>query len=104
MNNVPFIRYDVVHQSYVAAVKRAIHKAAVEAFSVDRVGVIDLVASELTSNIVKHAGGGELLYRFSTENGSRTFEMISLDHGPGMKDISHSMKDGVTTTNTLGQG
>ena len=63
MNSQPFVRYDIVHQSYVALVKRDIHKAATAVFSVARVGVIDLITSELTSNIVKHAGSGELLYR-----------------------------------------
>jgi len=37
------------------------------------------------------------------EQGSR-FEMLCIDKGPGMSDVPRMMKDGVSTTNTLGQG
>lgn len=105
MDNSPFISHDIEDKSIVGFVKREIHDAAVKAsFSVSRVGVIDIAVSELMSNIIKHASGGELLYRFSKEREFGLLEVICLDNGPGIKDINHSMKDGVTTTNTLGQG
>jgi anti-sigma regulatory factor (Ser/Thr protein kinase) len=105
MDNNLFISYEIEDKSMVGFVKREIHYAAVRAsFSVSRVGIIDIVVAELTSNIIKHASGGELLYRFSKENGLGVFEILCIDNGPGIKDISHSMKDGVTTTKTLGQG
>jgi anti-sigma regulatory factor (Ser/Thr protein kinase) len=105
MDNLPFVHYEISNKSYVAFVKREIHKSATAAeFSPARVGIVDLVVSELASNIVKHAGNGELLYRFSNENGTPIFEIIGLDNGPGIRDVAHAMKDGVTTTNTLGQG
>lgn len=105
MDNTPFISHEIEDRSSVASIKRKIHNAAILApFSVSRVGVIDIAVSELASNIVKHAARGELLYRFSKENGHKVFEVVCLDNGPGIKDISHSMKDGVTTSKTLGQG
>jgi anti-sigma regulatory factor (Ser/Thr protein kinase) len=105
MDNHPFISFEIQDRSFVAFVKREIHNAAVqELFNVSRVGVIDIAVAELTSNIIKHAGNGELLYRFSKENDIKVFEIICIDNGPGIKDISHAMKDGVSTTKTLGQG
>jgi hypothetical protein len=37
------------------------------------------------------------------ENDSR-FEILCIDKGPGMTDVPRMMKDGISTTNTLGQG
>lgn len=105
MDNLPFISYEIAERSFVSYVKREIHHGAVlEGYPEARVGNIDIAVSELTSNLIKHAGKGELLYRFSNEMHERVFEMISLDNGPGLKDVAHSMKDGVSTTKTLGQG
>ena len=105
MDNAPFISYEIEDKTFVSFVKREIHKAAVKAlFNNARAGVVDIAVSELTSNMIKHAEKGELLYRFSKENDRQVFEIVCLDNGPGIKDIAHSMKDGVTSTNTLGQG
>lgn len=105
MVNHPFTSYEIQDRSFVSFVKREIHNAAVQAsFNESRVGIIDIVVSELTSNIIKHAGNGELLFRFSEENNGNIFEVVCLDSGPGIKDISYSMTDGVTTTKTMGTG
>jgi anti-sigma regulatory factor (Ser/Thr protein kinase) len=105
MDNKPFTSYEIKDRSFIAFVKREIHGGAVQkGFTESRIGVIDIVVAELTSNVIKHAGDGELLYRFSTERDEPVFEIICLDNGPGIKDVLHSMKDGVSTTKTLGQG
>jgi anti-sigma regulatory factor (Ser/Thr protein kinase) len=105
MDNNPFNSYEIEDKSFVAFVKREIHNAATQQFfSQSRVGIIDIVVAELTSNVIKHAGRGELLYRFSTENDVKLVEIICVDNGPGIKDVTHAMKDGVSTTKTLGQG
>ncbi len=105
MDNRPFTSYEIVDRSFVAFVKREIHNEAIhQLFSTSRVGIIDIAVSELTSNIIKHATKGELLYRFSIENEKKVFEILCIDSGPGIKDINHAMKDGVSTTKTLGQG
>jgi anti-sigma regulatory factor (Ser/Thr protein kinase) len=105
MDNHPFISYEIEDRSFVAYVKREIHSAAkIAFFDVSRAGAVDIAVSELTSNIIKHAAKGELLYRFSKENDRKVFEIICMDSGPGIKDVSHAMKDGVSTTKTLGEG
>jgi anti-sigma regulatory factor (Ser/Thr protein kinase) len=105
MDNQPFTSYKIDDRSFVAFVKREIHQQAVKAaFSPTRVGNIDIIVSELTSNIIKHAERGELLYKFSEENNYKLLEIICIDGGSGIKDIAHSMKDGVSATKTLGNG
>jgi anti-sigma regulatory factor (Ser/Thr protein kinase) len=101
----PFTSFEIDDKSFVAFVKREIHRDALQAsFSASRIGVVDIAVAELTSNIIKHASHGELLYRFSKEFDKMVLEIICIDNGPGIKDVSHAMKDGISTTKTLGQG
>ncbi len=104
MDNIQFQSYAVEERSYVAFIKREIHNLVRQHFSEQRTGEIDIVASEITSNLIKHAQRGEILYRLSTEQDKPVFELICIDTGPGMKDVPNSVKDGVSTKNTLGQG
>lgn len=85
-------------------IKREIHNVVRVEFGQSRTGEIDIVVSEMLSNIIKHAQRGELLYRLSKQKDQHFFEIICIDNGPGMKDVSHSSRDGVSTKNTLGQG
>lgn len=92
-------------RSYFSILKKEIHKQAVAAgYSAKRVSELDIIVSELTSNLHKHAGGGELLFSAIASSGEEYLELVSIDNGPGIADVSKMMKDGVSTTNTLGQG
>lgn len=100
-----FTWYKIQDRSYVSYIKREIHNKVVALdFNVQQVGVIDIIISEITSNLIKHAGSGEILYKISSGNGNSTFEVICIDYGPGIEDTTRMMKDGVSTTGTLGQG
>ena len=100
--HVAFQAYD---RSYFAILKKEIHVIAVSAgFSENKVGEIDLVIAELVSNLVKHAGGGRLLVKLIEESDLQGIEIISVDDGIGMTDISKMVADGVSTKNTLGHG
>jgi anti-sigma regulatory factor (Ser/Thr protein kinase) len=101
-----FTSYRIEDRSYISFIKRQIHnEVACANFTPTRLGEIDIIVSEITSNIVKHAGNGELLYRCDDDsNGDSTFEIIAIDKGPGMEDSIKMMQDGVSTTKTLGQG
>jgi anti-sigma regulatory factor (Ser/Thr protein kinase) len=101
----PFTSYHIEERSFVAYVKREIHSMVARAkFSSIQAGEIDIIVSEIASNLIKHAGKGELLYRILSTESESTFEIISIDKGPGMSDTARMMKDGVSTTRTLGQG
>ena len=101
-----FTSYSVTDRSYVSFVKRAIHLEVLhKRFTSQQKGEIDIIVSEITSNLVKHAGGGELLYRISNEGEEDSvFEILAVDKGPGMADTTRMLKDGISTKNTLGQG
>ncbi len=92
-------------RSYFAILKKQIHAIAAEAgFGEARIGELDIVVAELVSNLVKHAGGGQVLVKLVEESGIQGIEMVSIDNGPGMTDVSRMEKDGFSTKNTLGQG
>ena len=69
---------------------------------VDR-GRVALVATELATNLVKHAGGsGRILLRGLREEGSGV-ELVSIDGGAGF-DVGASLRDGTSTSGTRGVG
>lgn len=97
--------YKVVDRSYFALLKKEIHVLALSAgFSEKKVGEIDIIVSEMVTNLVKHAGEGQVLVKLLEEDGLQGIEIISVDSGPGMSDVSRMVADGVSTTNTLGHG
>lgn len=104
MDKTLFQSYRIEDRSYVSFIKREIHNLVKGSFSEQRTGELDIVVSELASNIIKHAGNGELLYKLHVKEGKAIFEIICIDNGPGMKSVNHSIKDGYSTTNTLGHG
>ena len=63
-----------------------------------------IVAAELTSNLVKHADEGTLLLRPVRTVDLAGVELISVDAGPGMADLTGSARDGHSTAGTLGIG
>jgi anti-sigma regulatory factor (Ser/Thr protein kinase) len=75
-------------------------------FSEERSGRAALIASELGTNLHKHARSGELLVRrLATEAGDVDgMEIMALDKGPGIPDVALSRRDGYSTTGTLGHG
>jgi anti-sigma regulatory factor (Ser/Thr protein kinase) len=104
MDNTLFTSYLIEERSYVSFVKREIHNLVLSVFGETRTGEIDIVVSELTSNLIKYVGNGELLYRMTTSDEGPLFELLCIDNGPGMRNVSHSIRDGFSTTSSLGQG
>lgn len=68
------------------------------------VGRAAIVASELATNLVKHAEGGEMVLQLITGGRGGFIEMCAIDSGPGMADPQRACHDGFSTTGTLGGG
>jgi anti-sigma regulatory factor (Ser/Thr protein kinase) len=75
-------------------------------FSEERAGRAALVVSELGTNLVKHARGGEILLRATSSClGQRDgIEVVAVDAGPGLADAARSRTDGYSTSGSLGYG
>jgi anti-sigma regulatory factor (Ser/Thr protein kinase) len=67
-------------------------------------GRLALAVTEAGSNIVKHARAGTMLIRALPHESAPAIEVLALDNGPGMTDVSLSMQDGYSTAGTPGTG
>ncbi|QIP17312.1 SpoIIE family protein phosphatase [Spirosoma aureum] len=105
MDNTPHVRFQARDRSYLALIKKGVSRMAGEiGFHTQRLHEIDLIVAEMVSNLIKHAGGGDLLVRPFRTSANAGLELISIDSGPGMADPARMMQDGVSTTGTLGNG
>ncbi len=105
MDNRIHVSFNANDRSYFAILKKEIHLLAVGAGLNDKkVGEIDIVVSEIVSNLVKHGGGGQLLVKVVNEENKKGIELLSIDNGVGMTDVTRMVADGVSTKNSLGQG
>lgn len=72
-------------------------------FSEAKSGRIALTVTELATNLVRHGGGGEIILRtlLGPEHG---LEVVALDHGSGIANVSEALRDGFSTAGTKGAG
>lgn len=64
-----------------------------------------LVATELATNLVKHTTqGGEILLRITSNGSAPEIECISIDRGPGIRDVAQCQADGHSTAGSPGNG
>lgn len=61
-------------------------------------------ASELARNMLKYANGGNVTLEVVSRGRENGIRLIFKDEGPGIADIDLAMKDGFSTTRSLGLG
>lgn len=66
-------------------------------------GRVALVATELATNVLKHAKGGEMHISAVPGEGARGVEVIAVDRGPGF-NLADCLPDGYSTGGTRGEG
>ncbi len=67
-------------------------------------GKVGIVVTEAANNLVKHAGGGKVILRPLSDAARRGLEILTLDQGPGMRDIAKCLTDGYSTAGSPGTG
>lgn len=100
------IRVEVTERSQPGeARRRATTLATSIGFGVESAGKVALVASELATNLVKHAtAGGEILLTPVERGGERGIEVLAVDSGPGIANLGDALRDGYSTVGTPGTG
>ncbi len=96
--------FDLEHDADVGAARRRfVTLAATSGLDESRVSDAALIASELASNVVKHARHGGLLLGCIGEGDARGVSIVAWDRGRGM-DLDACMRDGMSTSGTAGNG
>src|SRR5262245_5472707 len=92
-------------RSQVGSVRRAASQLAASlGFSAAESGKVALASTEIATNIIKHAGTGRLVLRALEHNGVAGIEMLGLDRGPGIENLTASLRDGESTAGSSGHG
>src|SRR5215469_17876446 len=95
----------IADRSCVAEARRlAADLASRQNLDATDVGRVAVVATELCSNLLKHAGSGEIAITPFDDGDGRGVELLALDQGPGIADIKKSLADGHSTAGTSGTG
>lgn len=103
--NHTFKSVAITDRSSVSEARRVAMSAALSlGFSEQRRSDVGIVASEAANNICLHAQTGEVLVcSFESENAT-WLDLLALDNGPGISDVSRAFEDGYSTAGTHGQG
>jgi anti-sigma regulatory factor (Ser/Thr protein kinase) len=92
-------------QSGVAEARRTATDLAGRAgFSEVETGKLALIATELSTNLIKHGAGGEILVGTYDDNESQGIEILALDKGAGMNNVAACLEDGYSSAGTAGRG
>jgi anti-sigma regulatory factor (Ser/Thr protein kinase) len=91
--------------SHSAQARRIATRLVAEAgFDETDTGHVAIVVTELATNLIKHASEGEILIRPIASGASLGAEIIALDRGPGIANLSRCFRDGYSTAGSPGTG
>lgn len=97
--------FRVNDRSNVAEVRRAAGARARElGWSSTACGETELVATELATNLVKHARDGVVALASGADAQDGRLLVVAIDRGPGIPDIARSLADGYSTAGSPGTG
>lgn len=96
---------EIAESSQVSAARRAASDLAkASGFDDTNTGRVALVATELATNLVKHAQRGEMLIDTYADSSGSGIELLALDKGAGIADLGRAFEDGMSTAGSSGTG
>ena len=101
------IRVAVEESSQTGEARRAARNLAQECgFDETRTEEVAIVVTEVCTNLLKHAGGGEILLRTTSDypDHAPELELLALDRGSGIGNLEQALRDGFSTGGSPGQG
>jgi anti-sigma regulatory factor (Ser/Thr protein kinase) len=84
--------------------RAAAEMAAALGLGETQAGKVALAVTEAATNIVKHAGTGKILLGPLVRAPAVGLEILALDRGPGISNVTASMRDGYSTAGSMGAG
>jgi anti-sigma regulatory factor (Ser/Thr protein kinase) len=91
--------------SRVGEVRRAARDLAhAEGLDESLTGNLALVSTEICTNLLKHARGGEVFLTPLSDRNASGVEILAIDRGPGMSDLPRCLVDGYSSGQSPGTG
>ena len=91
--------------SRVGEVRRAaLDLARAEGLDESLSGNLALVSTEICTNLLKHARGGEVFLTPLSDRNASGVEILAIDRGPGMADLAQCLADGYSSGASPGTG
>jgi len=95
----------IASQADVERIRREARGLAVSVgFGCADAEAIALAVSELATNLVRYAPGGEVLVAPCAQDTGTGIAICSCDGGPGISDVELALRDGYSTGGGLGSG
>jgi serine/threonine-protein kinase RsbT len=105
MDNIPSCRGRIIADVDVERIRREARTLARYAgFDRHDAEAILLAVSELATNLMRYAPGGELVVSVVSESNRVGILIQSSDPGPGIADVELALRDGYSTSDGLGSG
>jgi len=109
---VPAISARIHDPSQIAEARRNARQLAADLkFSDHAAEKVAIVVTEACTNLIKHASGGQIIIDQAAESSPvgearepAMIEILALDKGPGIENLSQSREDGYSTSGTSGTG
>jgi anti-sigma regulatory factor (Ser/Thr protein kinase) len=100
----PDVVITVQEKTHVALARRLALEAARRAGLVESdAGSVGVVVTEAATNLIKHAGGGEIVIRILRAPDAGV-EILALDRGKGIGNLAQCLRDGYSTAGSPGTG
>jgi anti-sigma regulatory factor (Ser/Thr protein kinase) len=101
----PSESFAIDYPSMVSGVRRRVAELTTAlGFDQTQAGRAAIVTTELVTNILKHAGGGELILVPAGDTRTGAIDLVAIDRGAGMQDAEQCMRDGYSTAGSPGTG
>jgi anti-sigma regulatory factor (Ser/Thr protein kinase)/serine/threonine protein phosphatase PrpC len=96
---------EIKDEAQVGTARRAVHSFASRlGFAETCLAELDIVVQEIGTNAARYATGGGWLHYTTTHGENVGIELFYWDTGPGIYDLDRAVRDGVSTSGSLGAG
>ncbi len=102
MSRLTFV---VENEEHLVALRKQVkHMATTIRMSLINQTKLMTAASELGRNMLRYAGGGQVVVSVQEKNAMKGIQLIFTDQGPGIAHLEDAMRDGFSTGKGLGLG
>jgi anti-sigma regulatory factor (Ser/Thr protein kinase)/serine/threonine protein phosphatase PrpC len=96
---------EIRDEAEVGAARRRVHEYAGHlGFGETELAQIDIVVQEIGTNAARYATGGGVLHYTRTHGADAGLELFYWDKGPGIYNLDRAIRDGVSTSGSMGAG